>query len=93
MTPHWYVPQPCTVMATEKDYQALHPLFGWILIDTIKCTFEATTQYACIPMSTILKKHFQNPNPALNVQCHNEPVATDTVHSDTPAVESGVTTM
>jgi len=74
--------QPCTVMAKEKDYQALCPLFGWLPTDTIKRTFEATTQYACIPMSTILKKHFPPPNPALNVQCWNEPVATDTVYSD-----------
>ena len=43
-------------------------------------------------MSTILKKHFQSPNPALNVQRRNEPVATDTVYSDTPAIDSGVTT-
>jgi len=43
-------------------------------------------------MSPILKKHFQSPNPALNVQRRNEAVATDTVYSDTPAVDSGVTT-
>jgi len=79
-------------MAKKKDYQALCPLFGWLPTDTIKHTFEATTQYACIPMSTILKKHFQSPNPALNVPHRNEPVATDTVYSDTPAIDSGVTT-
>jgi len=84
--------EPCTVVAKEKDYQALCPLFGWLPTDTIKRTFEATTQYAHIPMSTILKKHFQSPNPALNVQRQHEPVATDTVYSDTPAIDSGVTT-
>ncbi len=84
--------KPHTVIAKEKDYQALCPLFGWLSTDTIKCTFESTTQYARIPMSTILKKHFQSPNPALNVPCQNEPVATDTVYSDTPAIDSGVTT-
>jgi len=61
--------QPCTVMAKEKDCQALHLLFGWLPTDSTKHTFEAMTQYAAhIPMSTILKKHFQSPNPALNVQ-------------------------
>ena len=41
-------------------------------------------------MSTILQKRYQSPNPALNVHRRNEPVATDTVFSDTPAVDSGV---
>ncbi len=42
-------------------------------------------------MSTILRKRFQSPNLALNVHRRNEPVATDTIFSDTPAVDSGVT--
>jgi len=54
-------------------------------MDTIKCTFEATTQHACIPMSAILKI-FQYPNP-VNVQCCNEPLATDTVYSTTSPVD------
>jgi len=52
---------------------------------------EVSTQYAHIPMSTILKKHFLSPNPALNVHCYNETVATDTFYADTPAIDSGVT--
>ena len=32
-----------------------------------------------------------SPNPALNVHRRNEPVATDTIYSNTPAIESGVT--
>jgi len=48
-------------------------------------------QYACIPTSTILKKHFKLPNPALNVHQYNASIATDTVYSDTPAIHSGVT--
>ena len=42
-------------------------------------------------MSTLLKKTYQYPNPALNVHRRSEPVATDTVYSDTPVVDSGVT--
>jgi hypothetical protein len=42
-------------------------------------------------MSTILKKQYKSPNPALNVRPHDEPVATDTIYSDTPAIDCGIT--
>jgi hypothetical protein len=60
---------------------------------TIKKTFEQTTQYASrMPNGTILKKHYyKSPFPALNVQRRDEPVATDTVYSDTPAIDGGET--
>ena len=34
-----------------------------------------------------MKKHLKSRNPALNIPRRHEPVATDTVFSDTPAVE------
>ena len=37
-----------------------------------------------------MKKHLKSRNPALNIPRRHEPVATDTVFSDTPAVDSGV---
>ena len=37
-----------------------------------------------------MKRHLKSRNPALNVPRRNEAVATDTVYSDTPAVDSGV---
>ena len=37
-----------------------------------------------------MKKHLKSRNPALNITRRHEAVATDTVFSDTPAVESGV---
>ncbi len=40
-------------------------------------------------MSTHLRKAFKSPFPALNVHRQDEPVATDTVFSDTPAIDSG----
>jgi hypothetical protein len=58
---------------------------------TIKKTFEQTTQYARMPHGTILKKHYKSPFPALNVQRRDEPVATDTVYSSTPAIDGGET--
>jgi hypothetical protein len=79
------------VKTKEPDYGALalRPLFGWLPVDVIKRTFAATTQYARIPMSATLKKHFKSPFPAMNVHRRDEPVATDTVYSATPAVDSG----
>jgi hypothetical protein len=60
-------------------------------VDAIKKMFECTTQLARMPMSTILKKQYKSPNPALNMCPHDEPVATDTIYSDTPAIDCGVT--
>ena len=37
-----------------------------------------------------MKKHLKSRNPALNIPRRHEPVATDTVFSDTPAVDSDV---
>ena len=79
------------VTPKEPDYEALHPCFGWLPVDVIKQTFASTTHLAQIPMSTHLKQHYWSPYPALNYPCHDEPVATDTVYSNTPAVDSGVT--
>ena len=42
-------------------------------------------------MSTILQKRYRSPNPALNVNRRSESVATDTIFSNTQAVDSGVT--
>ena len=74
-----------------NDYDALRPFFAWFPVDTIKRTFEVTTQHARISGSTLLKKHFKSPFPALNVPRRNEQDATDFVYSDTPAVENGDT--
>ena len=73
------------------DYERFRPLFGWLPTATIKRTFEITTQYARMPMSTVLKKRYKSPNPAVNVHRRDEPVATDTVFSDTPAIDGGET--
>ena len=37
-----------------------------------------------------MKRHLKSRNPALNIPRRHEPVATDTIFSDTPAVEIGV---
>ena len=42
-------------------------------------------------MGMYLKKRYKSPFPACIVHHRNGPVATDTVYSDTPAIDSGVT--
>jgi hypothetical protein len=78
-------------MTLEPDYGQLRPRLGWLPVDAIKKMFECTTQLAHMPMSTILKKQFKSPNPALNVHPRDEPVATNTIYSDTPAIDCGIT--
>ena len=84
-------PDGITVETKEPYYNNQRPLFAWLPTEVIKKTYEMTTQYARIPMSTILRKRYLSPNPALNVFRRSESVATDTIFSDTPAVDSGVT--
>ena len=43
-----------------------------------------------LPNTFPMKKHLKSRNPALNIPRRHEAVATDTVFSDTPAVDSGV---
>jgi hypothetical protein len=62
---------------------------GWLPTDIIKKTFEVTTQYARMPLNTVLRKHFKSPNPAVNIRRRDEPIATDTIQSDVPAIDGG----
>ena len=77
--------------ATPVDYHRLRPFFGWISVDTIKRTFEHTTRYVRYSGSYPIRKHFMSRFPALNIHRRNEPVATDTIFADTPAVNNGST--
>ena len=77
------------VTPREPDYESLRPNFAWQSAATVKLTMENTTQNARLPMSTHLKTAYKSPNPAMNVHRRDESVATDTVYSDTPAVDSG----
>jgi hypothetical protein len=59
---------PHTVSETPRDYDALRPRFAWLPTNIIKKTFKVTTQYARMPLNTILRKQFKSPNPAVNVR-------------------------
>ena len=58
--------------------------------ETIRDTFNNTTQWGASIGTYPMKRHLKSRNPALNVPRRHEAVATDTVYSDTPAVDSGV---
>ena len=73
------------------DYEKFRPYFGWVNVDTVQKTMEQSTQWGVsLPNTFPMKKHLKSRNPALNIPRRHEAVATDTVFSDTPAVDSGV---
>ena len=52
---------------------------------------EQSTQWGVsLPNTFPMRKHLKSRNPALNIPGRHEAVSTDTVFSDTPAVDSGV---
>ena len=79
------------VSPETPDYEKFRPYFGWVNVDTVQKTMEQSTQWGVsIPDTFPMKKHLKSRNPALNIPRRHEPVATDTVFSDTPAVDSCV---
>ena len=83
--------QPRSTSQNDPDYKRLIPNFVWMPSDTIKRTFSVTTQYMRLPESSHLKKHYKSPYTDLNIHRRNKDVATDTIYSDTPAIDSGAT--
>ena len=79
------------ITPSKIDYKSYRSKLAWLPTDVIKRTFEQTTQFYRMPMETYLKKRYKSPFPACNVHRRSVPVATDTVYSDTPAIDSGVT--
>jgi hypothetical protein len=79
------------IIENQQDFAPLCPNFAWLPENVVKETFKNTTQYARMPMSEVLKKHYKSQFPTFNVHRHEEALATATVYSDIPAVDSGVT--
>ena len=76
----------------EPDRNALCPVFIWTSPSTIKDTFNVTTRHGTAPHTQdYIKKHLKSRNPVFNIPRCNEAVATDTIFSDTPAVDDGST--
>jgi hypothetical protein len=80
---------PRMVLEAPRDYDDLRPHFAWLPTDIIKQTFDVTTQYARMPLNTVLRRRFKSPNPVVNVRMRDEPVAMDTIQSDVPAINGG----
>ena len=87
-TKRWKLRNP-----TRRDATRLRKFFPGANEETIKRTLEATTQYGTRGAieGTTLRQQIQAPNPVLNVPRRNEDVATDTLYSNTPAIDDGST--
>ena len=76
----------------EPDWNALRPFFAWTSPSSIQDTFNVTTRHGTAPHTQdYIKKHFKSRNPVFNIPRRNEAVATDTIFSDTPAVDDSST--
>jgi hypothetical protein len=76
-----------TTVEDKANFDLLRPFFGCAPADTLKKTFEVTTQFARGRVLDTLKQHWRPRFPACNVKRRNDPVAIATVFSDTPAVD------
>ena len=72
------------------EFDKYRPYFSWVNDDTIRDTFKHTTKRRASVGTFPMKKHLKSRNPAVNVPRGHEAVATDTVYSDSPGVDSGV---
>ena len=76
----------------EPDWNALRPFFAWTSPSSIKDTFNVTTRHGTAPHTQdYIKKHLKSSSPVFNIPRCSEAVATDTIFSDTPAVDDGST--
>ena len=74
------------------DFAAVKPHFLWMPDSVIRTTIENTTQWGRMTQESYpFRMHYKSPAPFYNVPRRNEPVASDTVYSDTPAIDDGST--
>ena len=82
---------PRSILPKKPNFEAMRPYLLWSNIDTIKKTFENTTQFFRTSQRLPLRHHVKTRFPAANVNRWNEDVATDVFFSDTPAHDDGIT--
>jgi len=83
---------PVQVKKKPIDYSQYRAHFLGVPIEKIKATFQATTQFATNVMAgNKILQTIKSPWPANNVRRRNEPVATDTIKAQVPAVDDGST--
>jgi hypothetical protein len=84
---------PHLVKPSKRDLSKCARYFPGCNIDTIRRTFDATTQCGTrgAKAGFTLQNQIVSPNPVLNLPRRHEDVATDTIYSSTPAVDDGST--
>ena len=76
----------------EPDWNTQCPFLAWTSPSSIKDTFNVTTRHGTAPNTQdYIKHHFKPRNPVFSIPRCSEDVATDTIFSDTPAVDDGST--
>ena len=76
----------------EPDWNTQRPFLAWTSPSSIQDTFNVTTRHGTAPHTQdYIKKHFKSRNPVFSITRCSEAVATDTIFSDTPAVDDGPT--
>ena len=76
----------------EPDWNIQRPFLAWTSPSSIKDTFNVTTSHGTAPNTQdYIKNHFKPRNPVFSIPRCSEAVATDTIFSDTPAVDDGST--
>ena len=74
------------VKIATRDYEKYRPKMGWLPVETVRKTFEATTQLAkIVPLRLPLRRHIKSRFPQLNRQRLRETFATDTLFSSEDA--------
>ena len=76
----------------EPDWNTQCPFLAWTSPSSIKDTFNVTTRHGTAPNTQdYIKNHFKPRNPVFIIPRRSEDVATDTIFSDTLAVDDGST--
>lgn len=80
-------PDDLEVTKKKIDYSIFRPYFLHVDTDKVRQTFQRTTQFATNVMSGHrIMQTIKSPFPAHNVWRRNEPVASDTIYAETPAI-------
>ena len=76
----------------EPDGNTQRSFLAWTSPSSIKDTFNVITRHGTAPHTQdYIRKHFKSCNPVFSIPRCSEAVATDTIFSDTPAVDGGPT--
>ena len=89
---HTFHTHLCESSHADQDWKSLRPYFGWQSEQIIEDTYKVTSRFGgTIPHHDYLKKHLKSRNPVFNIPRRNEPVTMDTIFSDTPDINDGIT--